>query len=351
MSLHIKHHHQQQHLLPSTLKPSRSSNSIHHTMASSSALTEAKAALLRWVRLQLDDYTPHILGTIQDFSRSWRSGLAFCLLIHCHDPDLVPTLFDTYLHTTLALSHEFTKEQWHDMLSLAFDTAAQQMHVPRYLEPEDLTEVDYPHEPSVMMYITEYYRVMSAAQSNESENQKELRVAKRRACIHQLLESMQIPTTTSSTSSSLSHQEENHHDDVAMEEDKDTLIEEYKQRIDTIQQDAHISPAKTLQAIVALDTLADDIKKRGGYDHLDNIVTLTRERLKRLEKEWEDHHHNGGGCHEKTLPVQQEMNRMRHMVEQVIEYDHYGYQVFVILMTNQLYIESICWNASIGWQG
>lgn len=307
MSLHIKH--QQQHLLPSTLKPSRSSNSIHHTMASS--LTEAKAALLRWVRIQLDDYTPHILGTIQDFSRSWRSGLAFCLLIHCHDPDLVPTLFDTYLHTTITLSHESSKEQWHDMLSLAFDTAAQQMNVPRYLEPEDLIQVDYPHEPSVMMYVTEYYRVMSVAQSNESEDQKALRVAKRRACISQLLESMQIPTSSLS-----SHQEEKNHHDTTMEMvDKETLMEKYKQRIDTIQHDAHISPAKTLQATVALDTLADEIQKHDDED-LNNIVTLTRERLQRLEKEWEDHPINDG-FHDKILPVQEEMNRLQHMIDQV----------------------------------
>ncbi|KAI7878508.1 hypothetical protein K492DRAFT_238514 [Lichtheimia hyalospora FSU 10163] len=313
MSLHIKQPQQQQHLLSSTLKPSRSSNSIHHTMASSSALTEAKSALLRWVRIQLDDYTPHILGTIQDFSRSWRSGLAFCLLIHCHDPDLIPALFDTYIHTNAALAHELTREQWHDLLSLAFDTAAQEMHVPRYLEPEDLTEVDYPHEPSVMMYITEYYRVMSAAQSNESDDEKALRMAKRRACINQLLQSTQIPTSLS-----LSQQENNHHDVIIKEdtlemEDNTTLMEEYKQKIDMIQQDAHISPAKTLQATVALDSLADEIKKHGD-DNLNNVVTLTRERLKQLEKEWEDHQNNGG-LHEKTLPVQEEMNRIQHMID------------------------------------
>lgn len=125
---------------------------------------DAKLALLYWVRTQLEEYiVANIIPPIGDFSKSWRNGVAFCLLIHRHDPELIPNLMTEYLHLDLN-----DKATWTKLLSLAFDTASQHMSIPKYLDPEDLVDVDFPDEPSVMMYVSEYYKVMSRPQRKAS---------------------------------------------------------------------------------------------------------------------------------------------------------------------------------------
>jgi hypothetical protein len=121
-------------------------------------MAEARLMLLYWVHSQLEDYVAnHIISAVQDFSRSWRSGLAFCLLVHRYDPDLLPTLFTDHIQ------HASDKQTWSTMLNLAFSVAEQYMKVPKYLEPEDLL-IELPHEPSVMVYVCEMYKVMSKLQ-------------------------------------------------------------------------------------------------------------------------------------------------------------------------------------------
>ena len=140
--------------------PSMSASRAGH----SKSMAEAKLALLYWVQSQLKEYVQHhIIATVQDFSRSWRSGLVFCLLVHRFDPALIPSLF------THHLDHITEKETWHTLLLLAFDIADQAMHIPKYLEPADLLDVDYPHEPSVMMYVSEMYKVMSQPTSQQHQ--------------------------------------------------------------------------------------------------------------------------------------------------------------------------------------
>ncbi|KAG2182525.1 hypothetical protein INT43_007456 [Umbelopsis isabellina] len=118
---------------------------------------DAKLALLYWVRTQLEEYlVASIIPPIGDFSSSWRNGLAFCLLIHHYDPELIPDLMSEYLQLDLN-----DKATWRTLLSLAFDTASQHMGIPKYLDAEDLIDVDFPDEPSVMMYVSEYYKIMS----------------------------------------------------------------------------------------------------------------------------------------------------------------------------------------------
>lgn len=129
-------------------------------------MAEAKLTLLFWVRSQLEDYVAnHIITTVQDFSRSWRSGLAFCLLVHRYDPDLLPTLFTNHIQ------HASDKETWSTMLNLAFNVAEQYMNVPKYLEPADLL-IEFPHEPSVMMYVSEMYKVMSKLQNEPTDRRQ-----------------------------------------------------------------------------------------------------------------------------------------------------------------------------------
>ncbi|GJJ69657.1 hypothetical protein EMPS_02005 [Entomortierella parvispora] len=121
----------------------------------SSQQVDAKQALLRWVRLQLEDYSD-VIPPIQDFHRSWRTGIAFAALIHRYDPDFLPEFYTS----TLQAPNE-TIEQWRTTLTLAFDTAFEKMNLPKLLDAEDLVDVETPDERSIMTYVSEYYLVMS----------------------------------------------------------------------------------------------------------------------------------------------------------------------------------------------
>ncbi|KAF9948547.1 actinin alpha 2 [Mortierella alpina] len=122
---------------------------------------DGKQALLRWVRLQLEDYSD-VIPPMQDFSRSWRTGLAFAALIHRHDPDFLPNFYTAIL----PLPFE-TVDEWRRTLALAFEVAVQKMNIPRLLDPEDLIDVESPDERSLMTYVSEYYLVMSKHQMEQ----------------------------------------------------------------------------------------------------------------------------------------------------------------------------------------
>ncbi|KAF9109174.1 Spectrin beta chain, non-erythrocytic 5 [Mortierella sp. AM989] len=122
---------------------------------------DAKQALLRWVRYQLEDYSD-VIPPIQDFHRSWRTGLAFSALIHRHDPDFLPEFYSAIL----PLPFE-TTEEWRTSLTNAFDVAFEKMNLPRLLDPEDLVDVETPDERSILTYITEYYIVMTKHQMEQ----------------------------------------------------------------------------------------------------------------------------------------------------------------------------------------
>ncbi|KAF9901009.1 actinin alpha 2, partial [Lobosporangium transversale] len=122
---------------------------------------DAKQALLRWVRYQLEDYSD-VIPPIQDFHRSWRTGLAFAALIHRHDPEFLPQFYSSIL----PLPFE-TSDEWRQTLTTAFEVGLEKMKVPRLLEPEDLVDVETPDERSVMTYVTEYYIVMSKHQMEQ----------------------------------------------------------------------------------------------------------------------------------------------------------------------------------------
>ncbi|GJJ68984.1 hypothetical protein EMPS_01330 [Entomortierella parvispora] len=127
----------------------------------SSQQVDAKQALLRWVRYQLEDYSD-VIPPIQDFHRSWRTGLAFAALIHRHDPEFLPEFYSS----VLTLPFE-TIDEWRRTLMLAFDVATSKMMIPRLLDPEDLVDVETPDERSIMIFISEYYLVMSKHQREQ----------------------------------------------------------------------------------------------------------------------------------------------------------------------------------------
>ncbi|KAI1318587.1 actinin alpha 2 [Mortierella claussenii] len=127
----------------------------------SSQQVDAKQALLRWVRYQLEDYSD-VIPPIQDFHRSWRTGLAFAALIHRHDPDFLPEFYSAILQLPFE-----TSDEWRRTLTRAFEVGLEKMNLPRLLDPEDLVDVETPDERSIMTYVSEYYIVMSKHQMEQ----------------------------------------------------------------------------------------------------------------------------------------------------------------------------------------
>ncbi|RUP45293.1 hypothetical protein BC936DRAFT_148361 [Jimgerdemannia flammicorona] len=142
---------------------------------------DAKSALLQWVRIQLSDFKG-VIPPVQDFHRAWRSGLAFSLLIFRHDPSLLPDLFDIEIPATRLNNRP---DKWRANLKRAFEVARERMGIPELLDPEDLADVDFPDEPSVMMYVAEYHKVMSKVQKEESPDIAAEKTEARRATVKQ----------------------------------------------------------------------------------------------------------------------------------------------------------------------
>jgi len=96
--------------------------------------------------------------TITNFTSNWTNGLAFCALIHKHQPQLID--YDS-----------LDKANGPANLELAF-SVAETLGIPRLLDVEDLN-TDKPDERSIMTQVAEYFHRFA------SQNVKE--VAARRA--------------------------------------------------------------------------------------------------------------------------------------------------------------------------
>jgi len=111
----------------------------------------AKEALLLWCQKKTKGYNN---VKVNDFSGSWRDGLALAALIHHHRPDLID--FDS-------LNRDNVREN----IQLVFDVAQNSLGIDPLLDVEDL-DVERPDDKSVMTYISEFYHKFT------SQNQKEI---------------------------------------------------------------------------------------------------------------------------------------------------------------------------------
>lgn len=122
------------------------------------AASEVKRALLEWVNKKTQNYENVNPPGIKGFTKEWRSGLAWCALIHKHRPDLLD--YQACLSQTNAQN-----------LELAFSVADEQLGIPRLLDVEDC-DTDGIDEKSVITYTMEYFfRFASEGQKEASASQ------------------------------------------------------------------------------------------------------------------------------------------------------------------------------------
>ncbi|CAB10105.1 alpha-actinin [Schizosaccharomyces pombe] len=113
----------------------------------------AKEGLLLWCQRKTANYHPEV--DVQDFTRSWTNGLAFCALIHQHRPDLLDY-------------NKLDKKNHRANMQLAFDIAQKSIGIPRLIEVEDVCDVDRPDERSIMTYVAEYFHAFSTLDKVET---------------------------------------------------------------------------------------------------------------------------------------------------------------------------------------
>ncbi len=80
----------------------------------------ARDGLLLWCQRKT---APYDNVNVQNFTTSWKDGLAFCALIHRHRPDLIE-------YSKLSKSDPIYN------LNLAFDIAEKHLDIPRMLDAE-----------------------------------------------------------------------------------------------------------------------------------------------------------------------------------------------------------------------
>ncbi|XP_062268218.1 smoothelin [Platichthys flesus] len=103
-----------------------------------------KQMLLDWCRAKTEPYEG---VKIQNFSSSWKDGIAFCALVHRFFPDA----FEYSI-----LNPNKPRENF----QLAFDTAERLAGCPPLLDPDDLVRMKEPDWKCVYTYIQEFYRCL-----------------------------------------------------------------------------------------------------------------------------------------------------------------------------------------------
>jgi len=113
----------------------------------------AKEGLLLWVRKKTAGYRDVDPPSVTNFTTNWRNGLAFCALIHRHQPHLID--YDSLDKNDAAKN-----------LETAF-SVAEGLGIPRLLEVEDCL-AEKPDERSIMTQVAEFFQRFSTQDVKET---------------------------------------------------------------------------------------------------------------------------------------------------------------------------------------
>jgi Ca2+-binding EF-hand superfamily protein len=108
---------------------------------------EVKRALLEWVNKKTDGYERVNPPGVKNFTKDWKSGLAWCALIHRHRPELID------YEKCLGQSNAENLEQ-------AFTVAEEHLNIPQLLDVSDV-DCDSPDEKSILTYVLEYFHAFA----------------------------------------------------------------------------------------------------------------------------------------------------------------------------------------------
>mmetsp|Transcript_46350 Transcript_46350/g.75646 ORF Transcript_46350/g.75646 Transcript_46350/m.75646 type:complete len:865 (+) Transcript_46350:135-2729(+) len=136
-----------------------------------------KEALMLWVQKKTAGYKD---VTVKDFTLSWQSGLAFCALIHRHNPDLIDF-------------SSLSKDNRLQNLQLAFDVAEKQLGIPCILDANDMVN-QKPDDKSVLAQVAFYWKKFAAEKTAEVATKRISKLIEREKSLYQLQKEYEFRT-------------------------------------------------------------------------------------------------------------------------------------------------------------